>query len=85
MTAERIAFAGTNELLDIFASPLITIVSAMKTIKGTGKAWAVTGASELIERATWGLPEGIQRRRNQLVFTPAGFANHDFAMKGPSH
>jgi hypothetical protein len=24
MTAERVAFAGTNELLDIFASPLFT-------------------------------------------------------------
>jgi len=24
----------------------------MKTVKGKGKAWAVAGASELIERAT---------------------------------
>jgi hypothetical protein len=45
MTAERVAFAGTNELLDIFASPLIIIVSAMKTLNRKGKAWAVAGAS----------------------------------------
>jgi hypothetical protein len=45
MTAERNAFAGANELLDIFASFLFIIDFAMKTMKCKGKAWVQIDAS----------------------------------------